>query len=116
MSGGPQSSDWREPARPVRDGTGVTAVDLCDFTDRTPLASPNPPVIRSLSVGDLLSIILVKGPPTVVEARNGQGQTAGSITSTMLAQLTECLQGGRQYVAEVISIHGGTCIVEVRPK
>jgi hypothetical protein len=49
-------------------------------------------------------------------AQTSAGGTVGSITSPSMPQIIQCItQSGNQYEAEVRSIRGGLCQVEVRP-
>lgn len=103
MSGSSDSS-WTTP-------TG----DSCDrLTSETTLTSPDRAVISQLSKGELLDVAVDStGARPVVRAIK-EGQIAGSITSSIIQKLAECIEGGYSYVAEVISIQGGTCKVRVR--
>lgn len=125
MSGGGGSGgDWRpEPKAPVntpntaRGGGGAGGGDLdpCAIEEVTTLNSVNPSVLRSIRQGDLLEAEVI-GPPPRLVAKDLMGNTLGSITSRSMLQFISCIQNGRQYVAEVLSIQGGTCTVRVRLK
>jgi len=82
---------------------------------RTTLNSPKPAVLGQLKSGDILTVQLrtPTGPAVVVAIWNDQ--EAGSITSSVMLKLIQCLQNGAKFVAEVISIQGGSCEVHVRP-
>ena len=49
-------------------------------------------------------------------ARTADGRTAGSITAGQMLRLLECIEGGTDYVAVVLSVTGGSVQVEVRPE
>jgi len=101
---GSSSSSWTAP-------TG----DSCDrLTSETTLTSPDRDVISQLSKGVLLDVEVDNtGARPVVRAMLN-GQIAGSITSSIIQKLVECIEGGYSYVAEVISVQGGTCKVRVK--
>jgi len=44
------------------------------------------------------------------------GQVAGTITSSIIQSLAECMEKGYEYVAEVIDVQGGACRVHIRVK
>lgn len=89
--------------------------DSCEtLTSDTTLTSPDPAVISQLQVGTLLDVeVDDSGAHPVIHAMY-QGQVAGSITSSIIQKLVECIEGGHEYVAQVLSIQGGTCRVRVR--
>jgi hypothetical protein len=94
----------------VSEGMNCSAL-----TFRTPLNSPKPDVLATLSVGDRLRVVLVppKGP---VEVRTTKDRVAGSITSIQMVQLMNCINKGYEYEAEVKSLSGGRCDIEIRVK
>ena len=104
MSG--SSSDSGSPV-----GTS-SSFDCASIIERTILNSPNPAVLSSLNVGDILILELasVRGP---LYAKHNS-EIAGSITSAILAQLIQCINEGYQYIAIIQSITGGRCSVEIR--
>ena len=69
----------------------------------TPLNSVNPHSLGNITIGDELPI-----------CEHASGIVVGSITAIELAQLFACMEMGYQYVAEVESINGGTCLVRIR--
>lgn len=87
------------------------AVSCPLLTFRTPLNSVDPKVLGVLSVGDELQIAERNGS---VLAETDDGSIAGSITAPQLSNLLACIAGGYKYVAIVESIHGGTCIVQIK--
>ncbi len=80
---------------------------------KTALNSPNPEVLLQLREGAVLSIE-VRG--RLLVAVTASGEIAGSITSTMMAKILECIKQGYSYVAIVKKISGGHCDVEIRPR
>lgn len=124
-SGGGGGGDWRPtggtgPSDQKTTGSGGkgggTSRDPCHITELTTLNSPNRTVVTTLRDGDLLDVQLQAGPPRQLVAEHN-GTVAGSITSPKSAQIIQCIsRQGRAYVAEVRSIRGGLCQVEVRPR
>jgi hypothetical protein len=75
--------------------------------------SPQPAVIAKLKKGDVLKVTfqVAPQPAVVVEYK---GAVAGSLTGTKISSLINCLQNGYTFEAEVTSIVGGQCTVEVK--
>lgn len=89
--------------------------DSCErLTSETALTSPDRAVISQLSVGTMLNVEVDNSGARPVVRAAYQGQVAGSITSSIIQRLVECIGDGYQYVAEVLSVQGGTCRVRVR--
>lgn len=93
------------------------SVDTCAaLRETTTLNSPQKGVINALNVGSLLDVTLhTQGKAVIVQALY-HGQVAGTITSSIIQKLAECINGGHVYVAEVIELKGGACKVRVRAK
>jgi hypothetical protein len=101
MSGG--GGSWTTP-------TG----DSCDrLTSETTLTSPDRAVISQLTNGTLLDVEVDNSGARPVVRAVYQGQIAGSITSSIIQRLVECIEDGYRYVAEVVNVQGGTCRVRV---
>lgn len=93
------------------------SVDRCEtLRETTTLNSPQKVVIASLKAGDLLEVTLTKQGKAPVVIALHQGQVAGTITSSIVQKLAECIDGGHNYVAEVIGLQGGACKVQIRAK
>jgi hypothetical protein len=90
--------------------------DCGTLSQSTTLNSPNSAVLTQLRKGDLLDIQVSKAGKGVVVQALHNGQIAGSITSSIIQRLAECMEKGYEYVAEVIEIKGGACRVHIRPK
>ncbi|WP_321845828.1 hypothetical protein [Paraburkholderia bannensis] len=120
--GGGGGGNWRpEPKAPVAapipagDGSGVGGiVDPCILEEVTSLNSVNQAALRGIRVGDVLAVTFIPGPPRLVVQDNA-GVIVGAITSPSYLQFIACIQSGRHYVADVLSINGGLCVVKVRP-
>jgi hypothetical protein len=91
--------------------------DCATLTQFTTLNSPNQAVLKKLKKGDVLQISVKKaGKAVVVEALYG-ADVAGTITSSIIQRLAECIEKGFQYVAEVQDeVKGGACKVHVHVK
>ena len=121
MSGGGDSRDWRpEPKAPGSErkdggiGGDFVSSDPCVIDEVTSLNSVSPAGLRNARPGVLLNVVFLAGPPQRLVAQDHTGQTVGSITSRSMLQIIECIQTRRQYVAEVLSIQGGSCQVRVK--
>lgn len=108
--GGTNDDSWRII------GGSPAGEDNCTITEQTILNSPNAAIVATLTIGQILSIVLVQvGLRSRLEAVTiPQGQTAGAITSTRMVDIIECIQDGSTYEAEVISINAGRVGVEIR--
>jgi len=90
--------------------------DCATLSQQTTLNSPNRTVLSQLQKGDVLDVQVNKaGKGVVVEALH-KGQVAGSITSSIIQRLAECVEKGYEYVAEVIDVQGGACRIHVHLK
>lgn len=89
--------------------------DVCStLTFRVTLNSPQPAVLAQLAAGALLTVSIAPLPQTAVYLLHNQ-QIAGSLTGQKIISLINCIQNGYQFEAEVISVLGGLCTVDVRP-
>lgn len=122
MSGsGGGGGDWRPdpiPVSPKTKGGGGGGdggpPDPCDISERTNLNSVDRMVLASLRAGHVLRVVYQAGPPRRLVAMNAANETVGSITSPAMAQIIQCIQAGVSFEAEVLSIRGALCQVEVR--
>jgi hypothetical protein len=90
-------------------------VDSCELlTSETTLTSPDRDVLSRLSKDVRLDVAVDNSGPRPVVRALYQGRIAGSITSSVIQKLVECIEGGYVYVAEVLSVDGGACRVRVR--
>ena len=98
-------------------GQPPPTADPCEkLTSKTTLTSPVKDVVAQLTKGVELEIELKKsGGARVIQALH-RGRLAGSITSTVIQRIAECIEDGHKYVAEVLSVEGGSCQVLVRHK
>lgn len=75
------------------------------------LEAPDPLVVRTLSVDEVLDVELDEGPPPVVKVLK-EYRVAGSVVPT--ARLLECLRQEETFEALVLSVTGGAVRLEVR--
>lgn len=125
MSGsGGDRSDYVTATSPIGGGGGGSGGgagggggggdDPCAISQQAPINSPNPAVVRALSVGDVLDIVLTgTAPRQVLEVRRPAGGTAGSLTHRGHISLIRCIEAGNSYQAEVVQITGGAIIVQI---
>jgi len=93
-----------------------TQSDCGSLSQITTLNSPQIEVLAQLQSGIILDIVLLqKGKVAIVQAVY-QGSVAGTITSSIIQRIAECIDSGFEYVAEVLDITGGACKVKVRAK
>jgi hypothetical protein len=104
-SGGGGLGGGFEPSGPP------TPCEELKFT--TSIASPQP-VASELEVDEVLTVVLVTGPPASINLERSSGETVGSLI-TRVAELLRCIQDGVQFVAVLESIDGGDMRVRVRP-
>lgn len=82
---------------------------------RAVLNSPQANVIKALRVDDELPLSVLPSPPNPVVATHN-GVTAGTVTGSQVNALVNCIMNGFQFVATVIEVRGGECIVDVHIK
>jgi len=77
------------------------------------LTSPQPAVVQTLFVGEILQIdiVSVKGQQILQVLKNAQ--PAGGLVGGDAGRLRECILGGHQFNATVLSINGGQVRVHV---
>lgn len=72
--------------------------DCATLAQQTSLNSPNRGVLQQLKPGVLLEVRVNKiGKAVVVEAVYN-GEVAGSVTSSIIQKLAECIEKGHEYV------------------
>lgn len=100
--------------RPSMNG-GVTVdgeKDQCNLRFTTQLSSPNPDLVKDLSVGDIL-IVAFDENKNLVTAQNSNLEAVGTIAPPNLSKLIDCIQQGNEYVATITKMNGGYITVEV---
>lgn len=98
-------------------GGGVgDEVDCVSIFFTTYLNSPDPVVLSTLEAKDVLDLRRPDSERPRIEAVTANGKIAGSVTGGKHAELIACMGQGLKYIALVLSVSGGRCEVEVRPK
>ena len=91
--------------------------DSCaTLSQQTTLNSPNRTVLSQVAKGSVLDVTVNKTGKAVTIEALFNGQVAGTITSSIIQSLAECMEKGYEYVAEVIDVQGGACRVHIRVK
>lgn len=77
------------------------------------LTSPQPPVVATLNVGDVLDVVLVNmsGQRVIQVLKNGN--IAGGLAGLDAYRLRTCIDDGHVYRATVLSVNGGQVRVRV---
>lgn len=97
-------------------GGGGGDPDPCDIVEIVPLNSPQPSVIATLTLGDVLIVNLNRsGPSPVLEILASGGRRAGALTHRNHVRIIGCIDAGRAYQAVVVNIRGGSVEVRVEP-
>lgn len=97
-------------------GGGAGGPGPCDIVEIVPLNSPQPAVIATLTIGDVLIVNLNRsGPNPVLEVLASAGRRAGALTHRNHVRIIACIDNGRAYQAVVMSIRGGSVDVRVEP-
>ncbi len=81
----------------------------------TQLSSPKEDVIADIEVGSVLPVESRQMGATTVVVVVHNGQIAGGLTAPQLPRLRECMNGGTDYEAMVMSKSNGQVRVRVRP-
>jgi len=96
-------------------GGGGGGQDPCAIVQTAPINSPKPAVVSTLSVGDVLDVVLTGVVPLrVLEVRSpATGTAVGSLTHRGHLALINCIDQGNAYRAEVIQRTGGAVVVRI---
>jgi len=109
MSGGSPGSNYG-------GGNGDDTPSCETLVVRTFLSSPDPSVIRSLKVGDVLTVTLQQQSDVdMLLAVDSFGKVSGSLVPRYFAKFVSCIRDGTNYVAVVQDLNGGQVLVEIRP-
>lgn len=93
-------------------GGGGSPSDPCDITETAPVNSPQPNVVRTLSIGDRLMVQIAGAPRRSLQLVAAAG-VAGSLTHRGALALVNCIDAGNAYEAEVIALNGGQVTVRI---
>lgn len=100
---------------PLPPGNG--APNCASIIEQVPLNSPKAEVISKLKVGNVLKLeVHVEGGRNILIAVNSKGEKAGTITTASSITIINCIQNGFDFIAVVISIDRGDCMLEIRPE
>jgi hypothetical protein len=91
-------------------GRGGSSVDCQDISIKTSIVSPDPPVLATLSKGDLLAVTLRSATGPLI-ATTKRGKILGAVFTINPTLLIDCINQGFSYQAEILSISGGDCEV-----
>lgn len=105
MGGSGSSGGWNPT--PPRDPCGTLAF-------RAQINSPQPAALTQLQAGAKLILQLALPAQTSVIAWHN-GIQVGALTGVKVASLINCLCNGYGFEAEVVTISGGLCAVDVKP-
>lgn len=87
--------------------------DCARFTKEVVLSSPNPAVLPTLEISQILALQFEPDSNNrVIQAVTDANSVAGSVTGE--TSLRNCMVEGHQYVAEVLKVQGGSCRVRIR--
>ncbi len=91
--------------------TSDVSCELLAF--RAQLTSPKPEVVSTLSVGDILEVVVDSMNGQMVVKAVFEGQVAGGLAGPDVIRLRECIDQDHAYQAEVESVNGGQVRVSV---
>jgi hypothetical protein len=94
--------------------TWDTPISSCSLlVIETQLSSPQPNVIGTLTLGEVLDVDLQQTGVVAVVVALKNGVVAGGIAATSLNQLRDCIEGGTVYQATVTGINGGQIRIRI---
>lgn len=93
---------------PVIDETPCTRVKF-----ETQLTSPQPAVVATISVGDVLDVVLTQRQTVLVVEAQKNGVAVGGIAGLDATRLRTCLTDGHPFKATVLTVNGGQVRVKV---
>ncbi len=90
------------------------STDCSNMSFTTALASPNPLVVASLKISEILDVI--KDIDNSLRVYNHNGEIVGALFTTHRDKIIECINNGFEFIAIVKSVNGGNCTVLVKAK
>jgi len=91
--------------------------DCSKLSEVTTLNTPDREVLKEIKKTDELEIRVRRSGNSVIIEAVHKGRVAGTITSSIIQRLAECMEKGFKYVADVIEdVKGGACKVRVHSK
>ncbi len=88
--------------------------DCTGFNTTATITSPNPEVLNDIAIDDFLFISI--GAQNELLVKNNSDEVAGSIVIPEQRDIISCIISGTSYIARVVSIKGGCCVVEISPR
>ena len=108
ISGGHSDGiDGGEMPRPMQ-GKSNACLNLVIITN---LASVDAEVLKKVDVGEVLPMAAQSADGPVVVMKDDE--VLGTVLSSKLVQLLNCMNGGTEYEAEVLIIEGAICQVKI---
>jgi hypothetical protein len=93
---------------------GGGGADECDIEVTVDLQAPQRSVIQTLTVDSVLNVESRQAGQTASLVCVGPGgAVAGSLVFARMVQMIDCIASGNNYIAQVVSINGGSCRVHV---
>jgi len=99
---------------PPRQSSGAEVALCSELTFNATVNSPKPTVLKALNTGLILELSVTPGN-TSIEVRY-KNLSVGALTGNRIVRLIACIQSGFEFVAEVVSLADGHCVVRVREK
>ena len=91
-------------------GGGTPSLDCKNVSIKTTIVSPDPGILSTLSVGNILTLTLQTATGPLIAMTNN-GNTLGAVFTTNPTLLINCINDGNFYEAEILKITGGNCEV-----
>jgi hypothetical protein len=83
-----------------------------NYESKTNLSTPVPSVLAKLKAGNVLPVRYTQ-PRGPLQAITAKGEVAGSIITSKQVDIINCINEGYSFQAEIISISGAKCEVEI---
>lgn len=105
MSGGGGGGSW----------TPDSDVQCSRLRFQTQIATPQPGAVLTLRVGDILDVTVINMGGALAVAVSKNGNVVGGLAGGLVNKLRECLLGGTNFRATVLTINGAQIMVEIEP-
>ena len=96
-------------------GGGIPTADCKDISIKTNVTSPDPSVLKTVKVGDLLDIELQTSTGPII-ALTSKKKILGSIFTTNPKLLIDCISKGFNYRGRILLIDGADCQILITSK
>lgn len=94
-------------------GFSENHVDCADLRFSAQLSSPQPAVVGSLKVGDVLQVNIAQLGSAQALAVLSSGVPAGTLLGANATRLRECILKGHSYCAKVTSLNGAQVLLDI---